>query len=176
MVEKINAFLNKLLTKLHLVKFKEQVLYIIVGGMTTVIDWGVFALLKMLIPPMEGYFFLFRLSPYIIQYTFSWIAAVVFAYWASKYFVFEYGSGDNERQFVEFVLSRLLTLGISILFDVIFSGEKVGLQWNPYLVKMISSIVVVIINYVTNKWIVFNKKRKKIKPSDNSVSSEGEQK
>lgn len=159
MVEKINGFIDKLLTKIHLIKFREQLLYVIVGGLTTVIDWGVFALLERLLPPVSDSFFLFKLSPYIIQYTVAWCAAVLFAYWASKYFVFEVSTGNAAKQFIEFVLSRLLSLGISLLFDVILSGEKVGIRMNPYIAKLISSVVVIIVNYITNKWVVFRKKK-----------------
>lgn len=162
MVKKINDLIDKILTKLHLMKFREQLLYIAVGGMTTVIDWGVFALLERLLPPLsDGGFmqFLFRLSPYIIQYTVAWCAAVLFAYWASKYFVFECSGGNAKKQFVEFVLSRLLSLGISLVFDVVLSGEKVGINMNPYIAKLISSVVVIIVNYITNKWVVFRKKK-----------------
>ena len=63
-------------------------MYLIVGGGTTAIDWIVFTLLVFLLPDLSGLPF-FEQFPNAIEYTVSWVAAVLFAYWASKYFVFE---------------------------------------------------------------------------------------
>lgn len=162
-MEKLHNFINKVLEKLHLIKYKEIILYLIVGGLTTVVDWVVFTLFKIVIPAeLPKTSFLYFISPNIIPYTLGWVCAVLFAFWANKFLVFE-SKGKGATQFLPFVGSRVLTLGISLLFDFVFTSETVGLKWNAFLVKVISSIVVIILNYVFGK-LIFKKKKTDNKP------------
>ena len=160
MSEKINAFIDKLLTKLHLIKFREIIIYVIVGGLTTVVDWAVFFLLDKIIPPIPIPEIIELINPNIIPYTIAWFAAVVFAFFANKLLVFRYGKGNNAKTFISFLVSRILSLAIAIAFDVVLTSEIVGIGMNKYVVKLISSVVVVIFNYVIGKWIVFRKNKK----------------
>ena len=163
-MEKLNNFITKILTKLHLVKYKEIILYLIVGGLTTVVDWVVFVLLSELIPPIQnpGPFldFVHKITPNIVAYSLGWFAAVIFAFFANKFLVFEAGKENGKKQFFAFLLSRIGTLIFSIAFDFIFTSEAVGLLWNRYLVKAVGSIVVIILNYIFGK-LIFKKKDKK---------------
>jgi len=151
----INKFLDSVLSLFHLKKYKEQIMYLFVGGMTTAIDWAVFTLLGLIIPPMDNLWF-FEKLPNAIEYTAAWTAAVLFAYWASKHFVFDCDREKSPVQFFKFVASRLLTLIISLAGDMIFCG---WLGWNKFIVKLILSVAVVIINYITGKWLVFIKNK-----------------
>ena len=159
MSEKINALIDKILTKLNLIKFRELIIYIIVGGLTTVVDWAVFFLLDKIIPPIPIPEIIELVTPNIIPYTIAWFAAVVFAYFANKLLVFRYGKGNNAKTFISFLVSRILSLAIAIAFDVVLTSEIVGICMNKYVVKLISSVVVVIFNYVVGKWIVFRKNK-----------------
>lgn len=172
MSEKINAFIDKVLTKIHLIKFRELIIYVIVGGLTTVVDWVVFWLLDKVIPPIVLPDIIELITPNIIPYTIAWFAAVVFAYFANKLLVFRYGKGNNAKTFVSFLISRILSLAIAIAFDVILTSEMVGICMNKYVVKLISSVVVVVFNYVVGKWIVFKKNKKE--SDTEQVETEGE--
>jgi putative flippase GtrA len=172
MSEKINAFIDKVLTKIHLIKFRELIIYVIVGGLTTVVDWVVFWLLDKVISPIDLPDIIELITPNIIPYTIAWFAAVVFAYFANKLLVFRYGKGNNAKTFVSFLISRILSLAIAIAFDVILTSEMVGICMNKYVVKLISSVVVVVFNYVVGKWIVFKKNKKE--SDTEQVKTEGE--
>ncbi len=172
MSEKINAFIDKVLTKIHLIKFRELIIYVIVGGLTTVVDWVVFWLLDKVISPIDLPDIIELITPNIIPYTIAWFAAVVFAYFANKLLVFRYGKGNNAKTFVSFLISRILSLAIAIAFDVILTSEMVGICMNKYVVKLISSVVVVLFNYVVGKWIVFKKNKKE--SDTEQVETEGE--
>ena len=174
MSEKINAFIDKILTKLNLIKFRELIIYIIVGGLTTVVDWAVFFLLDKIIPPIPIPEIIELVTPNIIPYTIAWFAAVVFAYFANKLLVFRYGKGNNAKTFISFLVSRILSLAIAIAFDVVLTSEIVGICMNKYVVKLISSVVVVIFNYVVGKWIVF--KKNKNEQTGENQATEGETK
>ena len=174
MSEKINALIDKILTKLNLIKFRELIIYIIVGGLTTVVDWAVFFLLDKIIPPIPIPEIIELVTPNIIPYTIAWFAAVVFAYFANKLLVFRYGKGNNAKTFISFLVSRILSLAIAIAFDVVLTSEIVGICMNKYVVKLISSVVVVIFNYVVGKWIVFRKNKNE--QTDENQETEGENK
>ena len=162
-MEKLNNFITKILTKIKLVKYKEIILYLIVGGLTTVVDWVVFILLSELIPTVQNpgpvLTFIHKITPNILAYSLGWFAAVVFAFFANKFLVFEAGKDKAKGQFFAFLSSRLATLIFSVAFDFVFTSETVGLMWNKYLVKAIGSIVVIIVNYIFGK-LIFKKKDK----------------
>lgn len=149
-----NKIINAVLNFLHLSKFKEQIMYLIVGGGTTAIDWGVFTLLVFVLPDLSGQPFFDRF-PNAIEYTAAWAAAVLFAYWASKYFVFETAKREGSSQFFKFVASRLFTLAVSLAGDFLLTGR---MKMNEFIAKLIISIAVIIINYITSKLLVFNQK------------------
>ena len=172
MSEKINALIDKILTKLNLIKFRELIIYIIVGGLTTVVDWAVFFLLDKIIPPIPIPEIIELVTPNIIPYTIAWFAAVVFAYFANKLLVFRYGKGNNAKTFISFLVSRILSLAIAIAFDVVLTSEIVGICMNKYVVKLISSVVVVIFNYVVGKWIVFRKNKNEQTGEDQETTGE----
>ncbi len=157
-MEKLHNLINKILTKLHLLKYKEIILYLIVGGLTTVVDWVVFTVLKLFVPgQVPETSFLYYISPNIIPYTIGWASAVVFAFFANKFLVFN-SKEKGSTQFLPFVGSRVLTLVFSLLCDFIFTSELVGICINAFIVKAISSIIVIILNYIFGK-VIFKKKK-----------------
>ena len=149
-----NRIIDAILKALHLSRYKEQIMYLFVGGATTAVDWIVFTLLVLFLPDLSSLPFFDRF-PNAIAYTAAWAAAVLFAYWASKYFVFETAEKEGARQFLKFVASRLLTLVLSLAGDFVLTGM---MKMNEFIAKLIISVAVVIINYITSKLLVFNKK------------------
>jgi putative flippase GtrA len=81
----------------------------------------------------------------------------LFAYITNKLFVFNSktkGIIDCSFEFVKFILARGFT-GILDFFGVIFLVEIVGIESIP--AKYALQVVVIVLNYVLGKWIVFNK-------------------
>lgn len=155
MVNKLRAFIDKVLTKMHLIKYKELILYLFVGGGTTAVDWVIFTLFSLFVPPV-GDGFILRISPNIIAYSVAWLGAVIFAYVMSRLFVFEQTGEKIIPQFAKFFVSRIATLALSIVGDIILCGV---LDMNKFIAKLIISIAVIVINYVTSKLIVFKKEK-----------------
>ena len=96
LVRFFHKIIDAVLNFLHLSKYKEQIMYLVVGGGTTAIDWIVFTLLVFFLPDLSSLPFFDRF-PNAIEYTAAWIAAVLFAFWASKYFVFESAKKEGDR-------------------------------------------------------------------------------
>ncbi len=139
MIEKIKALC---------VKYKEVLLYLIFGGLTTVVSLVSFWICTY---PLH--------INVLISNVISWICAVTFAYFTNAKWVFEAAPrsrGEAFRQFVSFYAGRLATLGVEEAILFVFVTLLHG---NEMLVKVIAQVVVVVLNYVVSKLFVFRKKQ-----------------
>lgn len=87
----------------------------------------------------------------------AWVAAVAFAYLTNKPFVFksyDWSAGTVVPELTKFVGSRIVsgTLETAIIFVTVDL-----LCWNGNVMKLITSVLVVILNYVASKLVVFRK-------------------
>lgn len=130
-------------------KYKEIVNYLIVGGLTTVVSLGVYygCVLTILDPEVAV-----QLQAANII---SWIAAVTFAYFTNRKFVFESKNENKLKEAAAFYGSRVTTL----LMDMGCMFLMVTLLgWNDKIAKLIVQVIVTVANYVLSKFIVFRKK------------------
>ncbi len=159
MVKLINKIADAVLGFLHLTKFKEQIMYLGVGVLTTLVDWAVYAVFVLFVPSVGGEL-LSAVSPNILSYSIAWLCAVIFSYVASKALVFEPTNEKISREFLKFFGSRVITLAISIIGDIMLSGNYAVIKIeNPFIAKLIISVAIIIINYITSKWLVFTGKK-----------------
>lgn len=122
--------------------------YLVIGGLTTVIDLVVFAVANGLLG-----------VHYQAAKVIAWVLAVAFAFWGNKFVVFRTQSKDRQgvlREAGSFVAMRLLTLGFSALFLYVTIGRW---QWDENLSNLVCNVVVVVLNYVLSKLVVFRGKR-----------------
>ena len=84
----------------------------------------------------------------------SWIAAVTFAYFTNRKFVFESKNENKLKEAAAFYGSRVTTL----LMDMGCMFLMVTLLgWNDKIAKLIVQVIVTVANYVLSKFIVFRK-------------------
>lgn len=147
----------KLMMLLRSERFRELFVYGVVGVITTAINWGVYTILSW------GCGALFGISPenallIAAASVTGWAASVAFAFWANKKYVFRspgWKLDTLKREIPEFITARLLSLG----FDVVFMELAVHmLGMNDKLAKLVSNIIVVILNYFASKFWIFKKK------------------
>lgn len=153
-------------------KYREIIVYIFFGVVTTVVSMGVyFACLALAehaggMSPTEPEFNAVRLVAQIIQ----WIAGVLVAFFTNKIWVFRaVGTSRKEtaNELLKFSASRLGTLGLdtALTFGTVWILE--ALAYTPFVFileftadlwsKIVASIVVVITNYIISKYLVFKK-------------------
>jgi putative flippase GtrA len=86
------------------------------------------------------------------------VVAVAFAYLTNKPFVFK--SHDWSRQTVIPELTKFVgcRIGSGLLETVIIFVAVDLLHWNGNIWKLVTSVLVVILNYVASKLLVFRKK------------------
>ncbi len=87
----------------------------------------------------------------------AWVAAVAFAYLTNKPFVFK--SRDWSRKTVLPELTRFVgcRVGSGLAETAILLVAVDWLQWNGNLWKLLTSVLVVVLNYVASKLLVFRK-------------------
>ncbi len=158
-------------------KSREIISYCIFGMLTTVISWAVY------FSVLESAKHLFSLADdsdtlygvRVFANVLSWILSVLFAFFTNKKYVFH--DNDNKRahvlkkmvefyssRFATFLLDMGVTLGIVWLLDNFGFTERVfsmlgrTFTINPDLVaKLVSGVLVVVVNYVVSKLFVFRK-------------------
>lgn len=134
--------------KALLLKYRSIIIYLVIGVMTTAVHMGVYYC-----PGINA------VDPAWVRNTIAWIAAVVFAFFGNRTFVYTEttkGQKMTFREFGEFVTSRVFSLVVENLIIIILTD---GFGMSDNLVKIPSSVIVVVLNYVTGK-VVFRKKKK----------------
>jgi len=124
---------------------RELIVYIIAGVLTTMIDWVVTFLLDIWLTPTVSN---------VIAITVS----VIFAYAVNSRWVFETKPDSimsEIKMFTEFVGARVVSSVIQILSIFVFV-EKLG--FSHFIIKVLTSVFVIVFNYVVSKlWIFKNK-------------------
>lgn len=142
---------------------KETITYIIFGVLTTLVNLLVF----------KGFDVLFKGRYYLLTNTIAWVAAVAFAYITNKLFVFESKSWSFDiikKEIPSFLGARIASYfveqaGLWFFIELLHFDEKVFdfiivKLSGKITAKLIIGVVVVIINYVLSKFIIFSKKNK----------------
>ena len=130
------------------IKYQEIISYLIFGVLTTVISLATYYLLVYtILDPNKG----FELQ---IANIISWIAAVTFAYFTNRKYVFKSNKEKRLKEAFNFYLSRLSTLLIEMFLMWLLVTK---LSFNDKVIKMIVQVAVIVLNYVFSKFLVFGK-------------------
>lgn len=136
-------YLFKTIAKLYRAH-RAFILYLFFGVCTTVINAVCYWLLYDVFA-----------RPNITSTVIAWLAAVIFAFITNKVYVFESRRttlSSQLREVASFFGCRILT---GILDVVIMFVAVDMLKWNGLLWKLISNVIVTVINYVASKFFIF---------------------
>ena len=126
-------------------KYKEVLLYLVFGGLTTLVNIISFFLLRQI-----------GIKVYASN-AIAWFLSVVFAFFTNKLFVFE-SRGKSYKQNVKELISffgfRVLSLGFDMLSMYLLLQV---FSINELVSKIVANIIVIILNYVFSKLFVFKK-------------------
>ena len=128
-------------------KYRSLILYVFFGGCTTLVNVLVYT----------GGTRLLRLDEMWANAA-AWALSVLFAYLTNRRWVFgsrARGLGPILREAASFFAARVAT---GLLDQVIMFLCVKALAWHDLWVKIGSNILVIILNYVLSKWVVFRKK------------------
>ena len=154
MIDKIEEFGLKILEKIHLKiladwyrSHQEGMRYLIFGALTTLVNIVAYSIL----------YYVFHINN-ATSNIIAWIIGATFAYITNKLYVFN--SKVNTKiellkEILYFYGYRLLTLIIDEAIMIV-TVDKFG--WNALLMKIIANIIVIILNFVFSKILIFKKK------------------
>lgn len=129
-------------------KYKELIVYVIFGVLTTVVNYVVyFALVDLLH------------VNYLISNGIAWVVAVIFAFLTNKVYVFNsksWGVKTLLREGILFAGARVLSGVMETAMLYVFVEH---MRFDNGIVKIVAGILVIIINYVLSKLVIFRKKQ-----------------
>ena len=137
MCSKIEAILRK---------YRFQLIYLVFGVLTTLVNYLIYF-------PCDRLLHTAWLSNSI-----AWVVAVLFAYVTNKPFVFQSYDWSLKTvvpEFIKFVGTRVASLVVENLILLLTVDV---LQWNRIFWKLAASVLVVVLNYVGSKLLVFRKR------------------
>ena len=125
-------------------KYKEAVLYLFFGALTTLVNILSYTLLTKI----------FNIE-YMLSNVTAWILSVLFAYITNRKVVFKSKNKKVIKEAEKFLGARIVTLLIDMLFMYV---TVTVLLLNDKIMKIISNIIIIILNYVFSKLFVFVQK------------------
>lgn len=128
-------------------KYKSIIMYLIFGALTTLVSVVTYALC-----------YEFLSIPNTISTIISWVISVTFAFVTNKFLVFECKSREKKtvlREAASFYGCRAITgvLELVLMFLLVDVFKFDGI-----LMKILVNILVIILNYVASKLVIFKKK------------------
>lgn len=137
--------MKKLLALLK--KHEEVISYLFFGGLTTLVNYIVYL-------PCYN---LLHLSG-ALSNAVAWLAAVAFAYLTNKPFVFKSHDWSAKTVIPELTKFVGCRVGSGLAETAIIFVTVDLLDLNGNIIKILTSVLVVILNYVSSKLVVFRKK------------------
>lgn len=153
--EKFERWLTRF-PKIHelYVKYEEIITYLVVGGMTTVVAWGSKFLANIIF--YGGITEHTALQTTILSFV-DWAAGVIFSFFATRAYVFK-SKAPMLPEAGKFVASRISTFFLEYFCMMILDT---WLRINFYVATIVTAVLVVIVNYILSKFLVFRKSGKK---------------
>lgn len=125
---------------------QEGMRYLVFGGLSTVVNIIIFVICTNLI----------SLST-TVGNSIAWIISVMFAYVTNKLYVFKSKTNNTKsliKEIFSFTGARIATLVMETIFLIIFIDK---LHFNTLLMKIISNILVILLNFILSKVWIFKK-------------------
>ena len=133
--------------KTLMVRYRDVIVYLVFGVLTTAVNYLVY------LPCYNVLGFSGSASNAI-----AWVGAVAFAYVTNKPFVFrshDWSAKTVIPELTKFVGCRLGSGGLETLI-ILVTVDLLG--WNGNVMKLLTSVIVIVVNYVASKLLVFRKK------------------
>lgn len=145
------------------VRHREIIVYFIFGVLTTAVNLLTFYVLEIMFGTEKSYLY---------NNLIAWVVGVLFAYITNKLIVFESKSWAPSvvlKESAEFVGARLFSLGVEeaglwffveLLSFGTLSMKILGFNLTGgFIAKVILAVIVVILNYLFSKFIIFKNKK-----------------
>lgn len=129
-------------------KYRDVVIYLFFGVLTTAVDYVVSFVCHYGLGISET-----------VSTVIAWAAAVIFAYLTNKSWVFHSHDWSVKTvlpEFAKFTGSRVFS-GVLVTVCIAVTVEMLG--WNFVVMKIATSVLNIVLNYIASKLLVFKKQR-----------------
>ncbi len=161
-------------------KYREIILYLVFGVMTTLVGWGVYFVIlwawkAAFSLPVDDTSSGLYIAGYTAAQIIQWVAAVLFAFFTNRAWVFtdaeknvsvwgqlaKFSAGRVATFGVDYVVTFFGGLALSSLFSQITAVPFMGREWNLAEIgaKVVAAVIVIVCNYIFSKIFVFKNKR-----------------
>lgn len=123
-------------------KYRELILYGIIGGLCASLDFGVYTLLSLWMP-------------FLWANIISVHCGILCSFILNRNYNFKVKDNTGKR-FISFYLVGLAGLGLSELLIYLLTDK---FEWHYILAKLLTVVVVALFQFALNKLITFNRKR-----------------
>lgn len=127
-------------------KYSTPILYIFFGILTTLINVLIYFILSKI-----------NLNNIVFNTSISWLICVIFAYITNKLFVFKSKRTNLYyflKEFIYFFISRFFSGFLDVFIMYLFVSI---LSFNNMIIKIISNVIIIILNFILSKLIIFKK-------------------
>ena len=125
-----------------ILKYRELILYGIIGGLCASLDFGIYSLLSLWIP-------------FLWANIISVHCGIFCSFILNRNYNFKVKDNTGKR-FISFYLVGLAGLGLSELLIYLLTDQ---FRWNYLIAKLLTVVVVALFQFCLNKLITFNRKR-----------------
>ena len=129
--------------------YKEIINYLVFGGLTTIVNFVAYCIFARAIGIDE-----------VLSSGIAWVCGVIFAYVTNKIFVFDSKTETKKellKECASFFLARVVS-GITCDVGTFALMVKV-FHINDIVSKITTQVIVVVLNYVLSKLVIFKKKK-----------------
>ena len=127
-------------------KYKDVILYLIFGGLTTVVNIAVY------------WVCVHALGTSVMFGTVAaWALAVFFAYVTNRSLVFHSAASGSQEILKEIGSFFACRLGTGVVDWAIMFVFVTVLHLNDMIIKILSNIIVIVLNFVLSKFVIFKK-------------------
>lgn len=141
-VDKENGIIRRLLKRYR--NNKEIINYLVCGFLTFMVSMFIYTLFSEILK-----------INVLVSNVITWMIAVYFAFAINKKFVFE----SNKKvtgELIQFYGGRIVTFFVEQAILYIFI---IRLSFDNLIIKLIAQVVIIILNYIISKFIVFKKEK-----------------
>ncbi|MBQ7817674.1 MAG: GtrA family protein [Oscillospiraceae bacterium] len=129
-------------------RYYDVLAYLFFGGLTTVVNYLVYL-------PCRNWWGI----PASISNIIAWIFAVAFAFLTNKPFVFKSHDWSAKTLWPELTKFVGCRVGSGVLETAIIWLTVDMLHWNDLLMKLFTSVLVIVVNYIGSKFLIFTKEK-----------------
>ncbi len=161
-------------------KHREIIMYLIFGVLTTAVGWIVYfavlwALKAVMGIPVEDTSSGRYIGAYTAAQVIQWVAAVLFAFFTNRKWVFteaekdvsvpvqliKFSAGRVVTFFIDYVVTFAGALGLAALIPALVRFSFLGREWNLAEIgaKVVAAVIVIVCNYIFCKIFVFKNKK-----------------